>query len=217
VSKFLDRGIEKFSGRRSDFILPNVVDTSLFFHKPEKYSRFSFIHVSNMVPIKNIPAILEAFGEVVNRKGKGKVQLIMIGNRDQEFVNLAKSMGLLNEDVFFRGEIPYTDVAMEMKRSHALVIFSQSETFSCVTAEALCSGLPVITSDTGALPELVNNHNGILVPVGNTVDLARAMLQMIDNYQNYDLVSIAASASAKYGYSAVSEQFQQLYHSDSLD
>jgi glycosyltransferase involved in cell wall biosynthesis len=170
-----------------------------------------------MVPLKNIPAILDAFREVVQKKGKGQVQLIMIGNRDQEYVSLAKEMGLLNEEVFFRGEIPYAEVADEMKRSHALVIFSQSETFSCVTAEALCSGLPVIASNTGALPELDNNRNGILVPVGDSQQLARAMMEMVDDYRNYDAVSIAASASAKYGYSAVSEQFRDLYHSNLLD
>ncbi|MFL5773498.1 MAG: glycosyltransferase, partial [Flavisolibacter sp.] len=48
VSQYLATRIEETMNKRADVILPNVVDTSLFHIGNEKYSKFTFIHVSNM-------------------------------------------------------------------------------------------------------------------------------------------------------------------------
>lgn len=209
-SRFLLNAIEKAAGKKSGILLPNVVDTSLFFYHPDPYAKFTLVHVSNMAPVKDVAGLLEAFSIFAARHED--VQLIMIGNRDQTYVALAGQLHLLNRKVFFMGEIPYASVAQEMKRVHALVLFSRSETFSCVTAEALCSGLPVLATQAGALPELVNESNGILVPPGNVQALAGAMKELHDTYTRFDRPSIAAAAARQYGYSALSEQFNALYH-----
>ena len=212
VSRFLANAIRNITGRNSDFILPNVVDTALFYPKNEKYSRFSFIHVSNMVPLKNAGKILQAFAELHNKHPEA--QLIMVGNRDDQYVKEAGALGLLNQSVFFRGEISYVDVAEEMRRCHCMVLFSDSETFSCVTAEALCSGLPVIASGVGALPELISGENGKLVTAGDVFELAKAMEEVLEHYHDYDARKISAAASARYSYTAVSQAFADLYAAD---
>ena len=211
VSRYLAKGIQKTIGRKPGWIIPNVVDTTLFFHKPDKYSRFTFIHVSNMVPLKNADVILAAFAELAGRHDH--IQLMMVGNRDKILESKAAAAGLLNQSVFFRGEIPYLEVAAEMRRSHCLVLFSQTETFSCVTAEALCAGLPVVAATSGALPELLDKDNGKLVPLGNTQDLAAAMESVLKDWNSFDGQAIASKAASKYGYTAVSQAFDQLYRS----
>ena len=192
-------------------VLPNVVDTSLFFHKDEKYSRFSFIHVSNMVPLKNVDRILRAFKQLVQDRPEQQPQLILIGNRDHTYVDLAAELDLLHSSVFFKGEISYNEVAAEMRRCHCFVLFSDTETFSCVTAEALCAGLSVITRAAGALPELVNSTNGILLQPASTESLAASMATMMENFSRYDNKKIAAEAAEKYGYSSIAERFSVLY------
>jgi glycosyltransferase involved in cell wall biosynthesis len=126
-------------------------------------------------------------------------------------VLIAHGMGLLNRSVFFRGEISYTEVAEEVRRSHSFVLFSDAETFSCVTAEALCCGLPVISSSVGALPELVNEENGILVEPKNLKALTGAMKDMVDRYDSFQRNAISKKASDQYGYAAVADSFRQLY------
>lgn len=212
VSNYIGESINRVVGPKKFVILPNVVDTTLFYYKNEKYAPFTFIHVSNMAPLKNVGSILESFKRLLDKKSF-PVQLILIGNRNEDYVNRARELGLLNRSVFFRGEIPYTEVAEEMRRSHGLVLFSDTETFSCVTAEALCCGLPVIANHTGALPELVNPSNGLLVPAGNTDALVDAMCQLLEQYSAYNPSQIAAAAAQKYGYSAVAAQFKALYDS----
>jgi glycosyltransferase involved in cell wall biosynthesis len=210
VSEFLADGVERTVGKKHDLVIPNVVDTSLFFPNEEKYSKFTFIHVSNMAPLKNAGLILKAFKKLILNTDK-ELQLIMIGNRNKEYVKLAAELDLLNTSVFFRGEIVYTEVAEEMRRSHCFVLFSDSETFSCVTAEALCSGLPVLASNVGALPELINERNGILVVPKSIEQLNEAMNEVLENYSSFDKKNIAAESSKQYGYSTVAKKFDELY------
>jgi glycosyltransferase involved in cell wall biosynthesis len=210
VSRFLANDVEKTTGKKADSIIPNVVDTSLFFPKEEKYSKFTFIHVSNMVALKNVDIILKAFDNACNATGQ-EMQLIMIGNRNGEYVKLADQLGLLNNSVFFKGEISYVEVAEEMKRCHCLVLFSHLETFSCVTAEALCSGLPVISSNVGALPELIHAGNGVLVTIKSEEALAIAMVEMIRKYQSFDHKKMADESCKKFGYSTIAQSFYDLY------
>lgn len=211
VSHALGGEVELVMGKKSDAIISNVVDTSLFYLKAEKYSRFTFIHVSNMAPVKNVRGILEAFYQMLIETKRKDVQLLMIGNRDNEFQHLAQKMGMLESSVQFMGEISYANVAEHVRRSHCFVLFSESETFSCVTAEALCSGLPVIASATGALPELINQQNGILVSPIKVQHLVKAMKDVLTGEALFNSKIIASQASEKFGYSKVSKDFDLLY------
>jgi glycosyltransferase involved in cell wall biosynthesis len=211
VSEHLSSVLQKTVGRKADYIIPNVVDTTLFFPGKEKYSRFTFIHVSNMVPVKNVGSILEAFAMLVHDSNTPDTQLVLVGNRDETYVEQARTLGLLNTSVFFRGELSYAEVADEMKRAHALVMYSKTETFSCVTAEALCCGLPVVASLAGALPELVNASNGIVVTPGNVEALSDALGIMRKEQSSFNGAAIADAAARKWGYGPVSEAFDQLY------
>jgi glycosyltransferase involved in cell wall biosynthesis len=210
VSAFLGRSVEEISGKKIDIIMPNVVDTSLFFFTEKKYSRFTFIHVSNMVPLKNVKPILDAFQKTLNATKKN-VQLILIGNRNNEYVSYAEQLKLLNSSVFFKGEIPYTEVAQEMQRSHCLVLNSIMENSPCVIGEALCCGLPVIATKVGGIPELVSSTNSMIGPANDSDALAIAMIQMTEKYQAYQHKKIADEAGKKFGYSTIAQSFYDLY------
>jgi glycosyltransferase involved in cell wall biosynthesis len=211
VSMFLANSIQKLTGRKTDIIIPNVVDTTLFYYKPGKYSKFSFIHVSNMADWKQVDGIIEAFGKFISMTGKTEVQLILIGNKNEKYVQTARESGLYNSSVFFLGEISYQEVAKELRRSHCHVLFGNKETFSCVTAEALCAGLPVIVPNAGAVPDLVNSGNGIVINPDDTDGLAMAMKKVHEDYDGFNPEVIAREAALKYSYQRVSEEFRILY------
>jgi glycosyltransferase involved in cell wall biosynthesis len=211
VSEYLVKGINEMVVKKKHVIIPNVVDTSLFFFKKEKYSVFTYIHVSNMVPLKNVKGILDAF-YALSQKTEN-VQLILVGNRDREYVNYAAQLGLLNRIVYFRGEIAYREVAKEMQSAHILIQNSNIENAPCVISEAVCCGLPVISTRVGGIPEMINSSNGMLINSSDAAALCEAMLRMKEGYHNYDPSSIAVEASAKFGYAAIAGCFNQLYES----
>lgn len=207
VSHYLAQGVQQMVTPKPYTVIPNVVDTSLFYPVPQKHSRFTFLHVSNMAPVKNVDGILNAFHFAVFEHGMKDARLLFIGNRDDHFKKQSESMGL-STHVTFLGEIPYTEVAKEMQRSHCLVLNSTAETFSCVSAEALCCGLPVVAPNTGALPELVNEMNGMLFEKGS---LLSAMMEVKENYARFDTKRISEEAAARFNYEVVGEMMNREY------
>ncbi|MEO6549546.1 MAG: hypothetical protein ABIN94_16210, partial [Ferruginibacter sp.] len=63
----------------------------------------------------------------------------------------------------------------------------------------------------GGIPELIDEHNGILVESGDTAALAAAMMRLIDNYPLFDRKEIAAKATAKFNYDVVGQQYSAIY------
>jgi glycosyltransferase involved in cell wall biosynthesis len=210
-SAFLAEGVNRMVSPVAIKLVPNVVDTSLFYPKEEKYNVFTFIHVSNLVPLKNVKGILEAFSYLIKDQGRNGVQLVIVGNRDDHYKKEADDLGLLNKYVYFRGEVPYTEVAREMQLSHCLLLNSDIENSPCVIGEALCCGLPVIATSVGGIPELVNESNGILVPPRNKKALAEAMKEMVEKYTSFNTKALAESARKKFNYNAIGKLHDEAY------
>ena len=113
--------------------------------------------------------------------------------------------------IHFTGEMKYEQVADEMQSADAFILFSNHENFPCVIIEALCCGLPVITSDAGGAGEGINADNGIEVPSENEPALIEAMNDIINAYSRYNRTTIAESARALYSYTAIGKEFEELY------
>jgi glycosyltransferase involved in cell wall biosynthesis len=211
-------------------VVPNVVDTKLFFYTPSivaglfqlsvkstnesvssltTQSVFRFIHPSYMNYPKNPEGILQAC-KLLKESGY-RFELQMIGNKDASLMSLAVKLGLLNDCVFFEAEIAYDEVAKRMQQSNALLMFSRYENLPCIILEALCCGLPVVSSRVGGIAEVVNDSNGILVDAGNIDQLVKAMQQMIETYESYDRRAIATAAAALFSYETVGKTISDIY------
>lgn len=188
--------------------VPNVVNTNIFYYKPFTAPRFRFIHPSGLIDVKNPEGILAAC-KIVKDKGYD-FELLMMGAAYTSLKDLAGTLGL-NDHVIFRGTVPYTEVAVAMQESSALLLFSRHENMSCVMLEALCCGLPVIATQVGGLPEVINDVNGILVESEQTEQLAAAMIQMMENALHYNRASIAATAQQQFNYETVARQHLDIY------
>lgn len=211
VSDFLGKAINEIAVKKEYTVIPNVVDTSRFQYTEKKVasSVFRFLHVSNLYPVKNPQLMLEAIQLFLQTDQSA--EFVFVGNKTKEWKLKAVKLGIPEKNIQFLGEIAYEKVAEELKKSDALFLYSKSETFSCVTAEALCCGLPVVSSNVGAIPELVNTANGILAEPENAEALANAMLLLKNNYGQFNRKEIAERASAKYNYSIVAEQLLSVY------
>ena len=190
-------------------VIPNVVDASLFYYLPKHVSKFRFIHLSYLHFQKNPEGILQACKLL---KDKGCIfELQLIGRKDEALQLVATELGLLNEFVFFDDAISYPEVANRMQHASALLLFSRFENLPCVMLEALCCGLPVISSRVGGIAEVIDESNGILVENENTIQLAEAMLLLIKNYESYNRLAIAANAQQLYSYQTVGKQIWEVY------
>jgi glycosyltransferase involved in cell wall biosynthesis len=212
VSNYLAGKIKKYVSPELKFqITSNTADILLFFYKAKPKEKFRFIHISNMIPLKNAEGLMMAFHEL--QKTIKEVELVIVGPGYYSLEAMALDFGLLNQSVFFRGEISYSKVAEEIQQSDCLVIFSNIENSPCVISESLCCGVPVIATNVGGIPELVSSSNSILVEPGNTQQLQEVMKKMINSYSSYDKSKIAEDAQSKFSYSVIGKKIDELYQS----
>lgn len=208
VSKFLGEAVNRIVLVKDYLVIPNVVDCNLFFFNEKQVPIFRFIHISNMVALKNVAGIINAakilFIEDIC------FELILVGNANNDIRKMVNSFGLEN-CISFTGEIPYENVAVEIQQSNVLIIFSNIENSPCVIGEALCCGLPIIATDVGGIPELVNNNNGILVTAKNDLELSMAMKRIIEEYTTYDRSKIADDAKKLFSYPQIGKQINDIY------
>jgi glycosyltransferase involved in cell wall biosynthesis len=208
VSIAMGNMIKNIFHLRHVYTINNTVDTSLFIYELSDNRKFSFIHVSTLTESqKNVTGILKAIVKLSKRRRD--FQFTIVGPANKELRNLVANSGV-DDLVTLTGEISYSDVSRQMKKASALVLFSRYENLPCVIIEALCCGLPVITTDVGGIKELIDKNNGILVRSGNEDELTESMNDLMNQYGNYDREQIAANARARFSYSAIGEQFNEL-------
>ena len=160
---------------------------------------------------KNPEGMLEAISLV--KKKRNDFILKIVGPVKEKFKKMAKDL-LLDEQVIFMGEIPYSEVAKEITNSDAMVHFTRYETFGCVIAESLCCGVPVIVSELDVTKELITDGvNGLLVVQNNVNDLADKILYFMESGFQINSKQIAEENQQKFSYGVVGKMFDDLYGS----
>ncbi len=187
----------------------NVADTSFFFYKPKRINKnFRWLHVSSLYMQKNIPGMLRAFAML--KEIKTDWELVIVGPVTESLRQLAVSLQL-QDHIQFTGEIAYHKVAEEMQQADAFLLFSNHENFPCVIAEALCCGLPVVSSDAGGVKEAVNESNGMLVAREDEQGLMNAVIAISSNYNLYNRKKISEVAMQKFSYETIGRKIISIY------
>jgi len=102
------------------------------------------------------------------------------------------------------------------QRCDALLFPSRLEGFGQVVAEAMGCGLPVIARNSSALPEIIDaEHTGILVDGDNAGRYADAAIDLRNDQEKWNMMSIAARkrAEAHFGIERMIDRYILLYHS----
>jgi glycosyltransferase involved in cell wall biosynthesis len=195
------------------FITPNVVETEIFSYQPRsKNDTPVFIHVSCFVNRdKNIAGIVRAANMLDKLGYKFDLKLIGDGVDRRSIEEMSKKMVWHNVKLTFEGDKTQPELAPFYNEADALIIFSNYETFCNVVAEAHCSGVPVIATKIAALPELVNENNGIFVSVKNEHELGEAMIRFCQGRTNFDSEQIADTANSIYGQHAIIKSMRLFY------
>jgi glycosyltransferase involved in cell wall biosynthesis len=190
--------------------IPNVVDVHLFYLSDvQPISPFRFIHISTLLYPKNPEGIIRVFAELLKLGFQAVLELV--GPLNPSLIEFIQHSGLTPDQIHCTGEISYDQVAVELRKSSSLVMFSTYETSSCVILEALCTGVPVIATRVGGIPEVIQEHNGILISAGNENELLEAMKKMILNYHLYDRNSISQHAAQDFSFETIGQQILKVY------
>ncbi len=210
VSGFLEKNVRRFvPTSKKIVIIPNVVNTDIFRYSPKtKSGVLNFTAVATWEPPK-LPFLIADALNIVSLKTKQSIELNIVGEGSQleKLKNLSPS---LNYKIKLIGRLSKEEIAKLLIKTDYFVHASEIETFSVVVAEALCTGTPVIASNVGALPELVQpGVNGILCN-NNPQEWADGIIKGMSI--EFDHKAISSAISNKVSLKPVGLKFLSVYN-----
>jgi glycosyltransferase involved in cell wall biosynthesis len=129
--------------------------------------------VARHVEQKSLDIVIKSFSQFVQQNPKIKAKLIMVGkgHLESELKRLAKNLNISNKIIW----IKYTNkINLYFNLFHIFCLSSKYEGLGLVLLEALASGIPVLATRSGAIPEIIKNKkNGYLVKHGDINNFSR--------------------------------------------
>ena len=121
------------------------------------------IFVGALRPVKGVRYLIEAMKVIIDENRTTKLFIIGDGVERESLERLVEKLGL-GDHVNFIGKVPNERVPEYMIASDVFVLPSLSEGFPVTILEAMASGLPIVATNVGGLPEIIKeNENGFLV------------------------------------------------------
>lgn len=174
-------------------IIPNPVTDKVFSLKPTLKQK-RIIAVGRLAYQKNYPMMFRAFAKV--HHDFPDWQLVVYGNGPQkdEIRGVIERLGMEGH-IILAGKSDH--VVEEMNKSSLFVMSSDYEGMSNALLEAVCVGLPVISTDVSGARDLITEGvNGYIVPVGNERALTLALSSMLSSPEKMDEMGRQSKALA---------------------
>lgn len=163
--------------------VPNFIDAQRFL--PGAGVGRVLLHSSNFRSIKRVRDAIEIFRRVRD------ASLVLLGDGPER----AAIESLAVENVEFPGA--QKDVRPFLQRARVFLLPSEMESFGLAALEAMSSGVPVVASKVGGLPEVVEDGvTGFLHPVGDVEAMAASVRRLLDDDALHARMSAAARARA---------------------
>lgn len=165
--------------------IPNPVSSEFYernWNNSNGYRKILF--VGSILPRKNIAGIIRAFGTVRSRLDKAQLTFIgptldpLYASNLQELVGRLK----LGDSIEFLGHVDNTMLLDQMRSCSLLVLFSREETSPMVIAQAMAVGKPVVASNVGGIPEMIQDgYTGFLVKSGDEEALGIRLVELMQS------------------------------------
>lgn len=156
--------------------------------------------VGRLDPVKGFPILLNAVADLVARGRRVELRIVGKGPMESRLEAQIAALGL-GGVVELVGALNEDGVIEQLQRADVFVMSSFNEGLPVVLMEAMAAGVPVITTQVGAVSELITHGvSGLIVPPTNAAALAAAVTRLHDD------VALRASM-AEAGRVAVNEEF----------
>lgn len=161
-------------------VLLRGVDLRTFFpSSKEDVRRPIVLFVGRIVEAKGVFDLLKAWAQVVARCPSAELWVVGPDHTNGRFVRETRSCGY-GSSIRVSAPLPLPDVADLMRQVQVLCLPSHGEGTPNSVMEALASGLPVVATKVGGIPDIVeSNRTGILVDQGDVQGLAEALVSLL--------------------------------------
>lgn len=141
------------------------------------------MHISNFRKVKRIEDILRSF-EIINNTIPSKLILIGDGPERYSLEELARKLKI-NKNVYFLGKVKEVESALCV--ADLFMMASEQESFGLSALEAMAAGVPVVSTNTGGLPEVnFAGETGLLNDVGDYKKMAENAIEILKDESVYN-------------------------------
>ncbi len=220
VSAYLrDETYRQLSITRGIDVVYNFVDPVRHHHPrgagcpciPEKASdhQVTLMHISNFRPIKRLGDVVRIFARV---RETMDARLVLVGD-GPEYSRTRELIESLKLERYVRYVGVVDEVEPLLRAADVLLLPSETESFGLVALEAMASGVPVVASDVGGLPEVVvHGSTGFLAPVGDVDAMAAYCIELLqDQTTTRRFARAARKKAAEFDYRLIVPQYEAVY------
>lgn len=207
-------------------IIPFGVDLKQFNAQRQKFDPKDLLYIGTVKGLKEVYGIdrlLKAFRLLIDafqQQGKEKIanQLVLKivgeGNERRALEQLAKELAIERQTKFI-GAIPHTDVPKHLQSLDIYCALSRSESFGVAILEASATELPVIVTNVGGLPEVVQDgKTGYIVEEEDLKTVTLRLKQLVEDQSLRQRLGKRGRQFVKetYSWSAVVPKMENIYH-----
>ena len=177
-----DDTITNFSTDKKINVIPNFIDMKLYqgdkscSGKLAEEGEFLIAHISNFRPLKRTQDVMVIFAGI---REKVKAKLVLMGDGPERdlTMQMAEDLGI-REDVRYLGKT--NEVERVLCMSDLFLLPSSSESFGLAALEAMAAKVPVISTNSGGIPEVnIEGETGFLSEVGNVEEMIENSLTIL--------------------------------------
>ncbi|MEK9604573.1 MAG: N-acetyl-alpha-D-glucosaminyl L-malate synthase BshA [Flavobacteriaceae bacterium] len=218
VSQSLKEDTERLFDITTDIqVIPNFIDLEKikFREVPCEKGQIApddqlvITHISNFRPLKRIIDILKIF-KIVSQKLNVKLLMVGDGPEKERAMRFCR-VNAMEENVLFLGKSDQIDEILCF--SDLFLLPSEQESFGLAALEAMVHGVPVVCSDVGGLPEVIEDgFSGFLCPLGDVDTMAEKTIHILEDPDRHQLFKKQAfESSKKFSIEKVITHYEALY------
>ncbi len=206
-----------FGTDREIHVIPNFIESSeqleeVDFTKRRLYASDSeriICHISNFRKVKRVKDVMKIFAKV-NSQIPSVLLLVGDGPQRNSLEKLCRELDLCSR-VIFLGKLQ--DTARVLKLADLFILPSETESFGLAALEAMAMGVPVISSNTGGIPEVnIHGETGYLSDVGDVKEMSENAFRILEKDEVLkQFKDRAHKRSAYFSLSKVVPMYEKLY------
>ena len=198
-------------------VVPNFIDLEKHLHSFTDCQREMMAddneriitHISNMREVKQIPDVIKVF---YNIQKEIPAKLMMVGEGPEKEVAelLVEELGISDRVIFFGNS---NEIDRILCFSDLFLLPSQTESFGLAALEAMASSVPVISTNTGGLPEVnEDGYSGYLSEVNAIEDMTKNALKILSDIKILNQFKANAKAqSQKFDLHNIVPMYEKIY------
>ncbi len=167
-------------------------------------------HISNFRKVKKIPDVVKIFYKI-QQSIPAKLMMVGDGPEKEKAERLCQELGIQDKVIFFGNS---NEIDSILSYSDLFLLPSETESFGLAALEAMAWSVPVISSNSGGLPEVnFDGISGFLSNVGNVDEMAENAITILSNNQTLKTFKENALSIAKqFDIKNILPLYETLYH-----